>query len=136
MSELNKRFPIYSKLIKLYPVVYQKEYGDAILQTTADMLDNLPNSVVRIGVWISIFYDLMLNIIRQQLILGGVMKLIKLLAIVVNALFILWLLYNAIDSGFKGTLPQKVSSMILIVLLITNCYFLSRAPKTSMKNTK
>jgi hypothetical protein len=37
MGNLKKRFPLYSKVLRLYPYRYQKEYGEQILQTTADI---------------------------------------------------------------------------------------------------
>jgi hypothetical protein len=49
-----------------------------------------------------------------------------LLAICGNLLFILWITYNGIDEGFSGTLPQKVSYVSLIVLLILNIILLWR----------
>lgn len=67
MDNLNKRFPIYSKVMKLYPDKYRKEYGQQILQTTADMLDNAPNKASRAAVWTHVAIDLPINITKQQL---------------------------------------------------------------------
>ena len=41
-----------------------------------------------------------------------------------NILFILWMSFNAIDEGFSGTLPEKISYIVLTGLLITNCFLL------------
>jgi uncharacterized membrane protein (DUF2068 family) len=41
-------------------------------------------------------------------------------AVAGNAIFILWLLYNGIDEGFRGTAPQIVSALSLSVLLVVN----------------
>jgi hypothetical protein len=71
MHNLKGRFPIYSRLIKLYPTPYQKEYGEQILQTTADMLDNSPTVVTKAGVWMHITFDLSLNVMKQQLYYSG-----------------------------------------------------------------
>ena len=38
-----------------------------------------------------------------------------------NILFILWIMFNAMDEGFRGTLPEKLSAVGLIGLLIVNC---------------
>ena len=35
-----------------------------------------------------------------------------------NLMFVLWILYNAIDEGFKGT-PYQVASGIGLILLLT-----------------
>ena len=54
-------------------------------------------------------------------------KLISLLryaAIAGNIFFILWVSFNAMDEGFKGTLPEKISYFVLMALLITNCFHL------------
>ena len=45
-------------------------------------------------------------------------------AILGNILFILWVSYNAIDDGFRGTLPEKVSSVTLMGLLTTNIFLI------------
>ena len=45
-------------------------------------------------------------------------------AIVGNVLFILWISYNAIKDGFRGTLPEKVSYIILMGLLTTNIFLI------------
>lgn len=54
------------------------------------------------------------------------MILLKYAAIVGNIIFILWILYNAINEGFKGTLLEIVSSMGLIGLLAINSILLLR----------
>lgn len=43
-----------------------------------------------------------------------------------NALFVLWVTYNGIDEGFKGTLPEKISYITLIGLLTTNVFLILR----------
>ncbi len=66
MSSRKKRFPTYSKIIRLYPKEYRKEYGEQILQTTADMLDNAPSSAAKLAIWTKVALDLPLNIGKQQ----------------------------------------------------------------------
>jgi hypothetical protein len=46
------------------------------------------------------------------------------LAITGNIIFIAWVSYNAIDDGFNGTLPEKVSGIFLIILLAVNSFLL------------
>jgi hypothetical protein len=73
MDGLKKRFPIYSRLIKLYPVQYRREYGKQILQTTADMLDNSGRGSGKLLTWSKIALDLPLNIVKQQFqYVGGI----------------------------------------------------------------
>jgi len=40
------------------------------------------------------------------------------LAVAGNIVFILWITFNAIDEGFRGTPPQVVSWIVLDTLLI------------------
>jgi len=41
-----------------------------------------------------------------------------------NILFILWVTYNGINEGFRGTVCQKISYFSLMGLLILNCVLL------------
>lgn len=45
-------------------------------------------------------------------------------AIAGNVVFILWILFNGINEGFKGTLPEKISYISLIALLAVNSFLL------------
>lgn len=51
------------------------------------------------------------------------------LAVTGNALFVAWVLYNAIDSGFRGTLPEVVSGLGLVALLVLDTVLLVRRPR-------
>jgi len=53
-------------------------------------------------------------------------KNVKYLAILGNVLFILWITYNGIDEGFKGTIYQKISYITLVILFILNIFLISR----------
>ena len=46
-----------------------------------------------------------------------------------NILFILWISFNAMNEGFKGTLIQKLSGIGLVGLLILNCVLLINSNK-------
>jgi hypothetical protein len=48
------------------------------------------------------------------------------IAVLGNILFILWLLYNGIDEGFKATPYQLMSYIGLTLLLILNSYLVLR----------
>jgi hypothetical protein len=74
MKDLNKRFPVYSKFLKLYPVAYRKRYEQEMLQTTADMLDDAPSRSTKIAIWSKLAIDLPVNVSKQQLqYAGGIM---------------------------------------------------------------
>lgn len=49
---------------------------------------------------------------------------IRPLIIAANILFVLWIVFNGIDSGFQGTIFEKLSFISLIVLLLLNSYIL------------
>lgn len=71
-SNLQRRFPRYSRLLRLYPLAYQKRYAEPMLQTLADMLDDPSSS--RTAVWANVAADLPLSLVRQQFIyLGDIM---------------------------------------------------------------
>jgi len=50
-----------------------------------------------------------------------------------NILIILWILFNAMDEGFKGTLPEKISFFVMISLLATNTWLLFNKSKNTQK---
>jgi hypothetical protein len=106
MSDLEKRFPMYSRLLKLYPMEYRKKYNDQILQTTADMLDDAPSRRTRLVIWTRLAIDLPMNLGRQQFqYVGGFMlkespmyiKRNSLIAGVLLIPFIVALLANGLD---------------------------------------
>ncbi len=43
-----------------------------------------------------------------------------------NLLFVLWVLYNGINQGFKGTPVEILSYIGLVVLLLLNVLLMSR----------
>jgi len=53
-------------------------------------------------------------------------KKLKYLVIIGNLIFILWITYNGIDEGFKGTIYQKISYISLITFLFLDIYLLTR----------
>ncbi|WP_295672336.1 hypothetical protein [uncultured Mucilaginibacter sp.] len=63
-----------------------------------------------------------------------IITLIKYAAIGGNVLFVLWILFNAMDEGFRGTLPEKLSAVGLIGLLSVNSILLLM--KSSQKQLK
>lgn len=69
MAHLSKRFPRYSKLLHLYPAGYRKQYGEQMLQTLADMLDDSERS--RSEVWSRLILDFPFSVIKQQLSYTG-----------------------------------------------------------------
>jgi hypothetical protein len=54
-----------------------------------------------------------------------IIDLLRFAAIFGNVIFILWITYNAIDEGFRGTIYQIISGIGIILLLILNTILLS-----------
>ena len=50
----------------------------------------------------------------------------KTLAVAGNVLFILWITFNGIDEGFRGTIYQILSYIGLVVLLVLNTVLILR----------
>lgn len=51
-----------------------------------------------------------------------------------NILIILWVLFNAMDEGFKGTLPEKISFVVVISLLAANTWLLLNKSQNHQKS--
>lgn len=68
MDSLKHRFPRYSKLLLLYPADYRAEYGEQMLQTLADMLDDPKHGKTA---WARTILDFPLSVIKQQLSYSG-----------------------------------------------------------------
>src|ERR1700729_4091915 len=66
MKDTRTRFPVYSRLMKLYPKSYREKYQEEMLLTTADMLDNSNKFSDRLIIWAQLAFDLPLNIARQN----------------------------------------------------------------------
>lgn len=59
----------------------------------------------------------------------GIYGLFKYVAIAGNVLFILWVTYNGIDEGFRGTIVQVMSFVGLMLLLALNTVLILRKGK-------
>ena len=58
------------------------------------------------------------------------MKLIKYIALAGDALFVLWILYNGINEGFKGiSTIQGIVPLFLALLLMLNLYLIWKQEK-------
>ena len=55
-----------------------------------------------------------------------VMKYLMHLAVAGNIIYILWILYNGMDEGFRGSLVQIVAPLGLVVLLVLNIALLTK----------
>ncbi|HEV2403357.1 MAG TPA: hypothetical protein VGS08_04100 [Candidatus Saccharimonadales bacterium] len=52
MKDIREHFPLYTRVLRLYPKPYRQRYGLAILQTTADMFDDAQSLTERIMIWV------------------------------------------------------------------------------------
>jgi hypothetical protein len=62
---------------------------------------------------------------------NAVYNLFKYVAVAGNVLFVLWMLANGIDEGFKGTIYEIASYIGLTLLLTLNTVLLLQKDKTS-----
>lgn len=73
MTGLEKRFPIYSRLLYLYPEPYRKQYAEVLLQTTADLIDDTPKRR-HPAIWLHVAVDLPVSAAAEQIqYIGGAM---------------------------------------------------------------
>lgn len=56
-------------------------------------------------------------------------KLLTVLAIVGNLVFVLWIFYNGVNEGFQGTIVEKTSYITIMGLLLVNAFLLLRKNK-------
>jgi len=68
-NDLRRRFPYYSRLLRLYPPAFQQRYAQPMLQTLADMLDD--PAANRASIWASVALDLPLTLAHQQFVYFG-----------------------------------------------------------------
>lgn len=75
MTNRQRRFPIYSRLLRLYPPDYHSKYADQMVQTLEDMLDGAGTRGAKAAVYVRASIDLPFSIAKQQLLYtGGVMS--------------------------------------------------------------
>ncbi len=53
-------------------------------------------------------------------------QMLRYAAITGNIMFILWVSFNAMDSGFKGTIYEKISGIGIILLLSLNIFLITK----------
>jgi len=125
MDRLKQRFPHYSALLHLYPTSYRKEYGEQMLQTLADMLDDPERH--RTAVWMQTILDLPVSITKQQLTYAGATMMTTPHYIKHNARigawmlapFFLLVLFNAIsDQWLRRTLFWHPTFLYVWMILL------------------
>lgn len=67
-----------------------------------------------------------INLYKMKKVNLSLMTLLTWGAVAGNILFVLWVTYNGIDEGFQGTLPEKISYITLMALLVTNVFLILR----------
>ena len=74
MKDNTNRFPIYTRLLRLFPSFYRDKYAEQMVHTLADMLDDASGYRSKAKVWLRISLDLPVSLIRQNIIyIGGTM---------------------------------------------------------------
>ena len=123
MGRLANRFPVYSKLLHLYPARYRQAYGEQTLQTLADMLDDPDRS--RFSVWSRAALDFPLSVCKQQLAYShAIMKQempaymkrsAALGAILLLPFFMLITINSLVRPGLPSTTPWKLFFLVLLI---------------------
>jgi hypothetical protein len=67
LGGLGPRFPVYGWLMRLYPRPYREQYGEQMLLTLADMLDESSSSVDQLRIWGRTALDLPISLTYQHL---------------------------------------------------------------------
>lgn len=112
MERLGKRFPVYSRLLWLYPAPYRAKYGPEMLQTLADMLDNAPTTRDRSLVRLQAAIDLPVSVIQQDIqYIGGIManempRYVKQNALI-SALLLVPFMLALIANGFDKAISNQ-----------------------------
>jgi hypothetical protein len=65
------RFRLYRLFLKLYPRSFRQEYGEEMVQTLADMLDDQPDTVGRWMVWLRVGIELPLSALQETITSRG-----------------------------------------------------------------
>jgi len=61
-----QRFKGYARLLSLYPAGYRKRYGEQLLQTIADMVDDAPSASEKFIVWLRISLDFPVTVCKEH----------------------------------------------------------------------
>ena len=59
--------PIYRTTLYLYPKAYRREYGEQMVQTLQDMLDDNESSMERVAIWLRITTELPLSVLKENI---------------------------------------------------------------------
>jgi hypothetical protein len=69
-----KRFPMYERMLRLYPEAYRERYAAQMLQTLEDMIDDQPTRFARLAIRLRAIAELPCSIAQQRiLVIGGIM---------------------------------------------------------------
>jgi len=132
VTDFKTRFPVYSKLLKLYPVSYRQRFEDQILQTTADMIDDTDSFSARLRIWLTLGFELPFNVARAQFqsvdgqLLGQAPKYLKINSLIASALllpFFAALIANSLNklinnhSLLNSWLWQRTTALIWVIRL-------------------
>jgi hypothetical protein len=69
--KLTGSYPVYRLFLRLYPRTYRQEYGDQMVQTLQDMLDNCETPQSRALVWLRVSLEMPLSALQENISNGG-----------------------------------------------------------------
>lgn len=124
MPSLKKRFPVYSKVLKLYPKTYLRKYYTQTLQTTADMLDDDGLTLFgKLKIWFRVGLDLAKTIPLENIKAIDAKKFIP-RSLIVCIVLITPLLINILLSTLAMSNIYMLNSESIIQKFFNNTWYL------------
>ena len=131
--DVHKRFKTYRTLLHIYPDAYRKQYGEQMVQTLADMLDDATSSSKRVSIWTRTLLDLPISAARQQITYTGAVmtaqtpKYVKNSGIAGAALlvpFFVLVIAHALDSQMQNSVFWHFHVLFTFFVLLPAIAFL------------
>lgn len=100
---------LYGKLLVLYPAPYRKRYGQPMVQTFSDMLDDQPSRLGKTIIWTKALMDLPVSAMKEHLTNGKVIPMNRNTKLFLGGIILILLLGNGV-SWWYGNLHSRQTS--------------------------
>jgi hypothetical protein len=118
------QFRLYRFLLRLYPKSFRQKYGDQMIQTLSDMLEDQPDQSSRFLVWLRVSSELPFSIVQQNITNLGENPVHKLAFVTNKKLMGIFIVFVAIIIVF--TLHTFVPIRTKIVPGVTGIFYRSK----------
>ena len=119
LTPLPKYFAIAGNTIFVLWILYnggiEKEFNGSVYQKIS--------IIILVGLLVT---NIVFLVTKKSSMEHELVLLLRYAAIIGNVFFILWMLYNGINEGFKAPLAQKCIYLAMFLLLAINIIFLSK----------